>query len=53
MYFKYLKITNYIALKLFILIINMDVVSFFNIFSILVYVFRCNISLFKINENFL
>ena len=38
----YLKITNCITLKLFILAINLDIVLSCNVSYILVYVFICN-----------
>ena len=50
-YSKHLRITNYIEFEPFILVINVDVVSSSShIFSTLVYVFKCNVLLFWINE---
>ena len=45
-YSRYFRITNYVGLELFLFIINLDVVSSSNVFSTLVFMFRCNIFLF-------
>ena len=39
-YFKYIRITSCIGLEPFLLTINLDVMSSFNVFSSLIYVFR-------------
>ena len=41
MYFRHIMIIYYIGIESFILIINLDVVSSFDVFSSLIYVFRC------------
>ena len=43
MYSRHLRITNCIGLKLFILVINLDIVSSSNVSNTLVFVFRCNV----------
>ena len=50
MYSKHLRITNRVGLELFFFFsINLDIVSSFNVFSTLVYVFRCKVLLLWIN----
>ena len=39
-YFMHLKITNFISLDPFILAINLNALSSFNVFSILIFMFR-------------
>ena len=45
-YSRHFRITNYVDLEPFLFIINLDVVSSSNVFSTLVFVFRCNIFMF-------
>ena len=45
-YSRHLRITNCVGLEPFILTINLDVMSSSNIFSMLVYVLKCNVLLF-------
>ena len=43
---KHLRITNCVDFESFLIVINLDVMSSFNVFSTLVSVFRYNVSLF-------
>ena len=47
-YYRHFRIINYIGLKLFIFIINLNVIQSSNIFSTLVYVFRCNVFCYEL-----
>ena len=50
MYYRHLRITNYVSFDPFILAINLDSVSSSNVFSTSVSLLRCNVLLFQINE---
>ena len=45
-YSRHLRITKYVNLEPFVFAINLDAVSSSNVFSVLVFVLRCNVLLF-------
>ena len=45
---RHFRIINCVSLELFIFSINLNIISFFNIFSIFIFVFKCNVLLYGV-----